>query len=156
MSARGGADDAPDGGAAAHPPFTQPWADRFRAAVNASAEFRRVGSEWRWPVALVLDSAPALGYATAHAMLVELEGGECRRAELVDPTSLDAPFVIGGPYEVWKEVVRGKLDPIAAIMRRQMRLKGSIATLVQHLATAKALVGCASAVPTRFPDEERG
>jgi putative sterol carrier protein len=136
-----------------HPPFTQPWADAFRDAVNASETFREVGSAWRWPVALVLDSAPELGYAADHAMLLELEDGECRRAELVDPTSVDAPFVIGGPYAVWKEVVLGRLDPIAAIMRRQMRLKGSIATLVQHLATAKALVGCASLVPTRFPDE---
>ena len=140
-------------GGVANPPFTQPWADDFRTAVNASEDFRRVGSAWRWPVALVLDRAPAFGYATDHAMLVELEDGECRRAVLVDPATVDAPFVIGGAYEVWKEVVRGKLDPIAAIMRRQMRLKGSIATLVQHLATAKALVACASEVPTRFPDE---
>ena len=93
-------------------------------------------------------------YAEDHAMLLELEDGECRRADLVDPATVDAPFVIAGPYAVWKEVVRGKLDPIAAIMRRQMRLKGSIATLVQHLATAKALVGCATLTPTRFPDEE--
>jgi putative sterol carrier protein len=136
-----------------HPPFTQAWADAFREAVNASESFRAVGSAWRWPVALVLDRAPELGYADDHVMLLELEEGECRRAELVDAASVDAPFVIGGPYAVWKEVVLGRLDPIAAIMRRQMRLKGSIATLVQHLATAKALVGCASLVPTRFPDE---
>ena len=136
-----------------HPPFTQPWADAFRDAVNASEAYRTAGAAWRWPVALVLDRAPALGYDEDTAMLVELEAGECRRAELVDAGSLDAPFVIAGPYEVWKEVVRGKLDPIAAIMRRQMRLKGSIATLVQHLGTAKALVESASLVPTRFPDE---
>lgn len=137
-----------------HPPFTQPWADAFRAAVNASAAYRAAGSAWRWPVALVLDRAPQLGYAEDTALLVELEDGECRRAELVDAAKLDAPFVISGPYEVWKQVVRGKLDPIAAIMRRQMRLRGSIATLVQHLGTAKALVECAALVPTSFPDED--
>lgn len=136
-----------------HPPFTQPWADAFRAAVNASAAYRAAGSAWRWPVALVLDRAPQLGYAEDTALLVELEDGECRRAQLVDAAKLDAPFVISGPYEVWKQVVRGKLDPIAAIMRRQMRLRGSIATLVQHLGTAKALVECAALVPTSFPDE---
>lgn len=136
-----------------HPPFTQPWADAFRDVVNASEAYRSAGAAWRWPVALVLDRAPAFGYDVDTAMLVELEDGECRRAELVDATTLDAPFVISGPYEIWKEVVRGKLDPIAAIMRRQMRLRGPIATLVQHFGTAKALVECAALVPTSFPDE---
>ena len=138
-----------------HVLFTQPWADALRDTVNASDAFRRVGAGWGWPVALVLDRAPALGYDGDTTLLVELAGGACQRAELVELASVEAPFVIAGPYEIWKEVVSGRLDPIAAIMRRQMRLKGPIATLVQHFATAKALVECASMVPTRFPDEGR-
>ena len=137
----------------AHRPFTQPWADAFRDAINASAAYRASGRGWRWPLALVMDAAPDLGYAEAAAIVLDLEGGQCRSARLVPASGADAPFAVRGPYDAWKEIARGTLDPIAGIMRRRLSLSGSLPTLLAHVQSARDLVGCATAVDTEYPDE---
>jgi putative sterol carrier protein len=139
---------------ASHPrPFTQPWADALRAAINGNATYRTASTEWRWPVALVLDAAPDLGYQSDTAVEFALEAGYCAAVRLCDPADVSAPFVLRAPYGVWKRIVRGALDPIMAVALRHVALQGSMSTLLQHAETAKALIACARAVPTHFPDE---
>ena len=135
-------------------PFTQPWADAIRDAINASVAYRSVAGTWAWPVALVLDAAPAFGYADAAAVLFELDRGTCTAARVVPVEAAAAPFVLRAPYGVWKRVVRGLADPMMAIALRQIHLKGPLTTLMLHAAAAKALVACARTVPTHFPDED--
>jgi len=134
-------------------PFTQPWADAIRDAINASDAYRAVAGTWTWPVALVLDATPAFGYADPTAVLFELDRGHCTSARMVPVESASAPFVLRAPYGVWKKIVRGLTDPVMAIALRQVHLQGSLTTLMLHAGAAKALVACARTVPTHFPDE---
>ena len=134
-------------------PFTQSWADALRASINASHEYAAAAGSWTWPVALAMDPAPALGYPDAVAILLDLRHGECRAARALSPSALRAPFVVRGDYATWKEIMRGALDPVTGIMRKRLRLAGSLATLIMHVRAAKALVACAASVPTIFPDE---
>jgi putative sterol carrier protein len=138
----------------AHRPFTQPWADAFCAAVNADARYRTIAARWTWPVALVVEAEPTLGYDAAVAVRLELSGGHCAGARALAPEEADAPFVFRAPYAVWKRVVRGEVDPLAAVARGEIRLAdGSLTTLLINAQSAKALVECARAVDTAFPDE---
>lgn len=135
-------------------PFTAEWAAAFRDAIDASVAYRDAAQRWTWPLALVLDAAPALGYAGDTAILLDLDRGRCRSAS-VSTGVVTAPFVVRGEYDAWKQIIRGELDPIMAITRKRLRLKGSLATIMLHARSAKLLVGCAAAVPTSFPDERR-
>ena len=74
-------------------------------------------------------------------------------AVLRHPDAVTAPFVLIAAYATWKAVVRGEIDVITAVVQRKIRVKGSLATLVLHTRSAAALVVCARAVPTHFPDE---
>jgi len=134
-------------------PFTQSWADALRAVINGNADYRSVAGGWRWPIALVLERAPDLGYPDDVAIRLELEAGDCHDARLVAPDDADAPFVLRGAYGVWKRIVRGELDAIAAVVTQELALEGRLHTLVMHARWAKALVACARQVPTAFPDE---
>ena len=134
-------------------PFTQSWADTFRTVINRDAEYRAVASGWRWPLALVLERAPDLGYPDDIAIRLELDAGDCHEARIVAPADADAPYVLRGPYPVWKRIVRGELDAIAAVVKQELALEGRLHTLVMNARWAKALVACARQVPTEFPDE---
>lgn len=134
-------------------PFTQEWADAFREAINASPEYRESGKGWVWPLALALEATPELGYAESTAILLDLSEGHCEKASVTAADTVSAPYVLWGDYKTWKEIIRGELDPIAAILLRKLHLTGSIATIAQHASAAEALVRCAAAVPTEFPDE---
>ncbi len=135
-------------------PFTPEWTEAFREAINTSSEYRQSAKEWAWPLALCLYRAPSLGYPEDIAIQLELERGHCREAKLVRASEANAPFQILGDYDAWKQVVRGNVDPVTAIMGGTLKLEGSMSTIMLHVKSAKALVECASAVPTFFPDEE--
>jgi putative sterol carrier protein len=136
-------------------PFTQPWADAFRDAINADADYRAAASGWTWPVALLLDPAePALGYPEPVAVQVALDRGTASDARVLSADAADADIVLGADYPTWKQVVRGSLDPVGAVVSGRIRLvRGSLMTLMMHVNAAKALVACAARVPTEFPDE---
>ena len=136
-------------------PFTQPWADAFRDAINADPAYRTAAAGWSWPVALLLDPpAATLGYPEPVAVQVALDRGTAGDATVVSGDAATADIVLGGSYETWKEIVRGSLDPVGAVMGGRLRLvRGSIMTLMSQIGAARALVACAAQTPTEFPDE---
>jgi putative sterol carrier protein len=136
-------------------PFTQDWADAFRDAINADADYRRAAAGWTWPVALLLDPArPDLGFPEPVAVQVALDRGTAGEARALAGAETTADLVLGADYATWKEVVRGTLDPVNGVMAGRIRLvRGSLMTLMPQVGAAKALVACASRVPTEFPDE---
>jgi putative sterol carrier protein len=136
-------------------PFTQPWADAFRDAINADPSYRTAAVGWSWPVALLLDPpAATLGYPEPVAVQVALDRGTAGQATLVPGAAATADIVLGGSYETWKEIVLGSLDPVGAVMGGRLRLvRGSIMTLMSQIGAARALVACAARTPTEFPDE---
>lgn len=136
-----------------HRPFTPGWAAAFRDAVELDAAYREAAAKWTWPVALVLDAAPELGYAEPVAVELALDRGRCHGAEIRHPGAVTAPFVLRAPYATWKQVMRGELDPLAGVTRGRIGVRGSLATLMLHARAAAALCACARTVPTLFPDE---
>lgn len=145
-----------DASADAPAPFTQPWADRFRDAVNADPDYRAAAGGWTWPVAMVLERAPHLGYPDDVAVQLELDRGRCHGAAVIPPSAVTAPFSLRAPYATWKLLVTGALDPMTAVTFGKVKLTGSLATLMMHVKAARALVACVRAVPTTYPDEEQG
>lgn len=135
-------------------PFTQPWADALRHAINDDLAFRSAAGEWVWPVILVLDAAPQFGYPEACAVRFDLRHGRCEHAALVPMDGIDAPFILRAPYKVWKKLMRGLADPVMAVAAGHVQLTGSLSTLLTHAGAAKALIACARAVPSHFPDED--
>lgn len=135
-------------------PFTDAWAAAYCAALNASASYRAAAGGWPWPVVLAMDPAPALGFPDAVAIEVTLDRGSCRGARLTTPDATDAPIVLRGPYDAWKSIVRGELDPVLAVATGRLALaRGALTTLMFHTGAARALVAVARDVPTEFPDE---
>ncbi len=135
-------------------PFTPAWADAFRQAIEGDAAYRAAAARWTWPVALVLSPAePALGFPEPVGVRLTLDRGACTAAEIAPAEACEAPFVLTAPYATWKAIVTGALDAMTAVATRQVAFRGNLATLLLHAAAAKALVACAQAVPTRFPDD---
>lgn len=135
-------------------PFTPEWAAAIKDAINASEAYRRAGHGWRWPIALVLEAHPDLGIHEDVAVVLELDRGRCRAARVVHGGKTPADYVLRGSYGVWKALVRGRMEPIAALVRGRIRLvHGSLARLLLHARAANALVRVAASVDMVFPDE---
>ncbi|MBI2797480.1 MAG: SCP2 sterol-binding domain-containing protein [Gemmatimonadetes bacterium] len=131
-------------------PFTAEWAQAMRDAVNNSAAYKEAAAKWTWPVALVVDANPAAGYPGAVAVELELDRGTCTAARAVDPAQVTADFVLRASLDTWKGLVDGSIDAVAAVAGGQVKLTGSMMTLMMHAKAAKALVRCARDVPITF------
>jgi putative sterol carrier protein len=138
----------------AHRPFSTEWAEAFKDAIEADASYRDAATKWIWPVALVLQATPEYGYTDAVAVELTLDRGRCHSAVIRPRDAVTAPFVLTAPYDVWKAVVKGELDPLVGVTRGKIAVQGSLATLMMHAKSAAALCGCARNVATAFPDED--
>lgn len=135
------------------PPFTQSWADAFREVVNRDVAYRQAGIGWTATVALVLDDGAPVGLIGPVALEITLDRGLCNNARIISPDACVATLVFRGDYGAWMEVMGGAMDPVAAVMRGQIRLTGDVATLVAHGSALTALVRCAQSVTGQVSDQ---
>ncbi len=135
-------------------PFTDDWARACCAAVNASAAYRAAAGDRAWTVALACDAEPAAGLAAPAAVDFDLAGGGCRGARATAPEQAAAAIVLRGSYATWTAIVRGDLDPVAAVTTGRLRLdRGSLMALLPLVGAARALLGAARTVPTDLAGE---
>jgi putative sterol carrier protein len=136
---------------------SEAWTAAFADAVNANEVYRKHGAPWTFgAVAMVCSADPALGLDEDVGMILDVDRGECRGATLVRGLDavMDTPFVIVAPYARWKQVIRGEVDPIKAMMEGKLKMtKGHLPTMLRFVESSRALVTSATAVPTTFLDE---
>src|SRR5438874_13174902 len=84
------------------------WVAAYGAAINASDEYRTASTEWtHGSVALVLPAQPAIGVPDDVAILLDLDRGVCRGANLVPrPEAQQAPFILPAEYRYWKRTIK--------------------------------------------------
>ncbi|MEK6575896.1 MAG: SCP2 sterol-binding domain-containing protein, partial [Chloroflexota bacterium] len=85
-------------------------------------------------------------------MYLNLWHGECRDArELADPNEGKAAFTLNAPLSVFVKVVQGRLDPMQAMMTRQLKVSGSMVYMMKNVPTVLKFVKCTQKVDSEFP-----
>lgn len=131
------------------------WAAAYHRAINANPDYHEAARDWiHGPVAIVCRADPARGLERDVGIWLDLHEGACREVRLVGgPAAAAATLQLAGPYDCWKAVIRGELEPIAGVLTGRLNLKGNLALLVRHVRLAQVLVKSAGDVPTRFLGE---
>lgn len=130
------------------------WAQAFGKAINENEAYRTHGKPWTFgDVAMIVHREPEAGIAEEAGMVLDVHEGQCRGVQyVVGEGAAHAAFEIIAPYAVWREVIEGKLDPIAAMMQGKLDLrKGHLPTMIRFVESSRALVSSAAAVATQFP-----
>ncbi|MCU0619102.1 MAG: SCP2 sterol-binding domain-containing protein [Gemmatimonadaceae bacterium] len=135
-----------------HDAFSPAWAAAWRDAIDTDAGYAAAANGWRDAIALVCTPDGAAGFAVGAAVQVALDAGRCTAADARAVDAVDAPFVLQATAATWRDLVDGRLDPVAGVMfGRLVPVAGSLGTIMTHAAGLKALVACARRVPTRWP-----
>ena len=130
------------------------WTAAFADAINANEAYAKAGQGWtHGKVAYVVLARPEVGIAEDMAMVLDLDRGKCRGAELTNRAVADeAEFVIVAEYEKWREVLGGEVDPTKAMMQNKLKLKkGHLPTIVKYVVASKELVNSALTIDTEYP-----
>lgn len=120
------------------------FAEKLCAELNGSEAYRRYARGWRWAVLFKL-STPPPGSRKLPGFILDLRDGECRGYEWLDDAAhAVADYILSAPYDVWLEVIEGRVHPIRAILQRRIRLeRGSYTVLARYSQAATEIVRAA-------------
>lgn len=132
-------------------PFaTQAWVERFRAEINTSEAYRQAAKSWEGDFFFVVE--PDQAGELAVCMYLDLYHGECREAVILNTGDSRSPeFVISATMRVWQAVTQKQIDPVKALLTRQLKLTGNMAKIMRNVRAANELVNCTTRFETEFP-----
>lgn len=129
---------------------SQEWAVAFKQALNTNPAYAEAARNWEGDFYFVVTCIP--GKTEPVTMYADLWHGQCRDAHLVTDRDAHHPaFTMTAPLPTWKKVIEKKMDPIQGLMTRQLRLEGSMTTIMKNVKAATALVNSLSSIDTQFP-----
>lgn len=127
------------------------WVKALMEQVNQSEDYRKVAQKWEGDFYFVINAGP--GVPQDVYLYMDLWHGECREAyEVTDPSEKSPEFIIRAPVANWRKVIEARVDPIRALMTRQLKLKGTMTKIMKMPKTATELVKCCTRVDTQWPD----
>lgn len=131
------------------PFMTEDWAKAFMDAINNNDAYKEAAATWEGDFYFVAE----LKDGSSATVYLDLWHGACRDAYLVADHSVKSPeFEVSGKIPSWKKVIGKQVDPIQALITRQLKLKGNMAKVLRAVKAAQELVNSATRVPTEFPE----
>ncbi len=126
------------------------WAEEYCRLLDSSERYRNSGRGWRHPILFKIAGGPGF--------LLYLENGRCKGVEWYDDASgVDAPFILSGSLEDWIDVIKGKVNPLTAIVRRKLKVeKGDISLILRYSIAALEMVNVAQKLGVGGEGADRG
>jgi putative sterol carrier protein len=88
-------------------------------------------------------------------MYLDLWHGKCRKVDIVTEATKDKykpEFIVQGSIPTWRKVAEKKVDPIQAIVTRQLKLTGNMGKIMRAVKAAQELVTTTTMVKTEWPE----
>jgi len=137
---------------------SQEWCVAFMDLVQADSESARIGVGWKGDVAAVCKAQPP-DLGKPFAIYFRPVGGrvtEFRVLEDLDEVEeIEPSYVAMADFSVWKNLIRGELDPFEALIKRRIELRGNLQQIIERAAFRGVLQRALAAIKTEFPMERR-
>ncbi|AOL17721.1 Fis family transcriptional regulator [Sulfolobus sp. A20] len=135
------------------------WAEEWCKRLNESKEYNDAGKGWVAPLLFVVTDVPGqviqslgLNNVNALAMKLYLNNGQCQGVDFfTDVSKADAPYILEGSYETWKNIISGKLEVVSALLSGNIRLKkGSLFDLARYTSASVIMARISNQINTKF------
>ena len=123
------------------------WLEALCVQINSSPAYRQAASKWEGDLTFVVKAA--VGLKSDTFLYMDLWHGECRGVS-AGIEVVESAFKITAPYPTWRRVIEGKIDPIRAIMTRQLQVDGPMNQILRAPKAAVELVNCAKQLETSW------
>jgi putative sterol carrier protein len=135
------------------PLYSEEWAQAAAAVIASSDAYKQAARTWEGSMIFTVQADPSLGIAENRSVFFDLWHGECRGGRVASAEDIaSATYIVSADAFTWRQVLEGKLEPIAGLMRGKLKLvRGNMAVLARYVQAAKELVHAATQVDTEFP-----
>jgi putative sterol carrier protein len=132
------------------------WCEEAVRLTNADPECAAAAQGWTGDFGAVVDAEPGVLTQIFVVHLTPKDGRIEKLQVLDDPDDLDElepAYVARAPYTVWKELLKGTLDPVEAVLKRRISVKGDLQPLIERMRYKGIADRVFAQLKTEFLDE---
>jgi putative sterol carrier protein len=126
--------------------FTREWIEALAEKLRNNTEYQKAAEGFDSLFQFVVAPTPDKEVTEHHA--VGLKAPQCD--EVWEGVRDDADYTLSGPYNVFYDVIHGKIGATRAIAMRKLRVKGNLANLLKYKRAIDLFVEALGAVETEF------
>ena len=125
------------------------WIKELSACLNRSPTYAKAAATWEGDNIFVI--LPDADYADTAYLYINLQHGQASDArQLSSLAEQKALFITSAPFNTWRKVLEGRLDPIQGMFSGKLRLVGSMAQVQRTPKATYEMVKVASQIDTDF------
>ncbi len=124
------------------------WLQALERKLNGDGHYNQVAKNWEGD--LLFDIRPEGSLKDPLTMYLNLWHGKCRSVDYA-PGLEKYPkpkFILRSPYGNFTDILRGKLDPMTAMMTSKLKVEGSLGYMMRNVPTVLDFVRCAREITT--------
>ncbi len=129
--------------------FSKDWIEALAEKLRNNAEYQKAAKGFDSLFQFVVEPVPGKGIRDRYA--VGLKAPQCD--ETWEGTRNDADYTLSGPYNVFYDVLHGKIGVTRAIAMRKLRVKGNLANLLKYKRAIDLFIETLGQVETEFEGE---
>lgn len=125
------------------PNFPSPeWLNSLYEKLNSDEKYASIAAKWEGDMTIIVEPSGELIEPLYYYL--DLWHGKCRRvAVLTKPDEEKSAFVLTSTFENISLIMKGKLDPMQAMLTRKLKVQGSMAVMMRSVPTVLDFVRCA-------------
>jgi putative sterol carrier protein len=128
---------------------SEEWIKELQVKLNASESYAQAAAQWEGDNIFAI--LPDADYQGTSYFYINLQHGKASGArELKSLDEQKALFTSSAPFNTWRRVLEGRLDPIQAMFSGKIKLVGSMAQIQRTPKATYELVKVAGQIDTDF------
>jgi putative sterol carrier protein len=133
------------------------WCEEAVRLLNDDPERSLAAQGWQGDIGVIVDAEPG---KLARAFVVHVIPRDARIEKLRvldepdDLDELEPAYLARAPYTVWKQLLQGSLDPVEAVLRRRIAVKGDLQQVIERLRFKGIADRLLADLKTEFVDEQ--
>jgi hypothetical protein len=133
------------------------WIAAWVAAINDNATFRREAARFDGDLGSRVRADPERGVPQDIFLWFKARGGRLVDFRYDCDESLVRSAIVrtDAPYDVWKDLMRGELDLMRALLTGKVRLHGNRRAALRLWKAVAEMNRLAGAIPTEFVDDQQ-
>ena len=125
------------------------WIKELGHHLNASPAYAESAKSWEGDFLFIVEPDDAYP-GTAHLFLGLYHGKSTGAALVPGDDGHGTEFTISAPFDTWRQVIEGQLDPIQGLMMRRLKLQGNMMKIMRYPRAAQEIVSCCAQIPTAW------
>jgi len=134
--------------------FSDEWCKAWEEKVRQSEDFKVYNKGWEGDISGIMYKDPAANVHEDKYLYMLFHDGEVKSIRMTDKeTAEKCKFIISGDYARWKQVGKGELDAVKAMMQGKLKLKGNLPYVVKYVKGVQESIRCLIALDSQYPDD---